>query len=351
MDYIEIEGYKSIKKLGIELKPVNILIGANGAGKSNFISFFEFLNQLYEQKLKGYVALNGGLERVLFGGRKKSKALASRISFNESVNEYSFKIEPGDDSFIFVEEGLWYEGDVKNIARYEEEAFLKYSKLPRADYIRDYLKNLMKYHFHDTGKNSPFNQLSHVENDTYFLYETGSNLAAILFDIRENNRLVYRRIIKTIQSIAPYFSDFFLEPNKEGYVRLQWRDLYNSTIYGANDLSDGTMRFIALATLFLQPSLPKTLIIDEPELGLHPNAISKLCGMIQSAVARGSQVILATQSTDLVSYFMPEDVVTVDQENGESIFSRLNEKELSLWLKDYSLGELWKRNIIHKGQP
>ena len=125
----------------------------------------------------------------------------------------------------------------------------------------------------------------------------------------------------------------------------------HSAIYGVNDLSDGTIRFIALAILFMQPSLPDTLIIDEPELGLHPNAIAKLAGMMKSAASRGTQVIVATQSSDLISYFSPEDVITVDMEDGASTFNRLSENDLSVWLEEYSLGDLWKRSIIAGGQP
>jgi predicted ATPase len=157
--------------------------------------------------------------------------------------------------------------------------------------------------------------------------------------------------VKTIQSIAPFFSDFFFKPNNEGLLRLQWKSKYSSTIYGVNDLSDGTIRFIALSVLFLQPNLPSSIIIDEPELGLHPYAIAKLSGMIQSVAGRNTQVILATQSADLVNYFNPEDIITVDQVEGESKFNRLNNETFKSWLVEYSLGDLWQKNIVSGGQP
>ena len=167
----------------------------------------------------------------------------------------------------------------------------------------------------------------------------------------QKNKLVYNRIVNTIQSIAPFFSDFYFQPNQEGYIRLQWQDKYSSTIYGVTDLSDGTIRFIALTTLFLQPNLPTSIIIDEPELGLHPFAISKLAGMMQSIAARGVQVIAATQSSDLINHFEPHDIITVDQIGGESVFNRLNADDLSAWLDEYSVGDLWQRNIVQGGQP
>jgi predicted ATPase len=351
MDYIEIEGYKSIRKAKVELRPINILIGANGAGKSNFISFFEFLNNLYERKLREYVGLNGGVDRMLFRGRKWTSRIYSRISFEGANNEYSFGINAGESEFVFTLEGLYFQGDRLDIADFQPEANIKNTSIYRANYTREYLQGFKTYHFHDTGKSSPFNKDSHIQNDIYFLYQKGGNLAAFLYSIREEHPKVYSRIVKMIQSIAPFFSDFFLQPNQNDFIRLQWTDKYSDSIYGVSDFSDGTIRFIALTTLFLQPNLPSTLIIDEPELGLHPNAIEKLAGMIQSAAAKGCQVIVSTQSTDLVSSFGPEDIITVDLVEGESKFSRLKSEELSNWLDEYALGDLWKRNVIAGGQP
>lgn len=357
MEKIQIKGYKSINSVSIDLKPINILIGANGAGKSNFISFFEFLNVLYERKLKEYVAINGGIEKFLHKGKNKNSGftmpqyLQAKITFKGSNNAYSFSLTPGINTFIFKNEKLWFKDNPWHKSSHSEEANVKFDNTIRAKYIREHLSNLRKYHFHDTGKNSPFNQSSHVQNDGYFLYETGQNLAAYLFNIQNNRPLVYKRIIRVIQSIAPYFSDFYFQPNEGGFLYLQWRDKYNSMIYGATDLSDGTIRFIALTTIFMQPNLPETIIIDEPELGLHPLAISKLAGMIQSVSQKGTQVIIATQSSDLVSYFTPDDILTVDMVNGESQFKRLIKDDLNIWMEDYSLGDLWKRSIISGGQP
>lgn len=354
MDNIEIRGYKSIKETKVTFRPINILIGSNGAGKSNFLSFFEFLNNLYERKLQEYISLRGGEDKMLHKGSKVTTTIFSKIKFGK--NAYSFEITRGETGFIFTSEGLWYDNNsnYKNpaeISDFKSEARVKTYDLPRAYYIREYLNSFKKYHFHDTGRNSPFNKTSHIENDIYFLYEKGENLAAFLFNIQNKDRVVYNRIITMIQSIAPFFSDFYFQPNEEGYIRLQWQDKYSSTVYGAADLSDGTIRFMALAALFLQPNLPSTIIIDEPELGLHPFAISKLAGMIQSVASKDVQVIAATQSADLINHFHAEDIIAVDQRDGESAFSRLQESELSEWIDEYSLGDLWQRNIIHKGQP
>jgi predicted ATPase len=353
MKRIKIKGYKSIKDLDLPLRPINILIGANGSGKSNFLSFFDFLKHIYNGNLQEFVALKG-IDTLLHKGVEVTNEIAAHLEFYKK-NAYSFTLKKGDTGLIFTKEGLWYDNhnheNPIDIASFSTESKLRFATITKADYIRTYITELAKYHFHDTGKNSPFNKESNIENDKFYLYETGSNLAAFLFDIKEKHKIVYNLIIKTIQSIAPYFLDFYLIPESNGTIKIRWQSKSSSTIYGVNDLSDGTIRFIALTVLFMQPSLPKTIIIDEPELGLHPTAIAKLAGLIQLAKGKGCQVIVATQSTDLISHFEPEDIVTVDQIKGESVFQRLSSDTLGEWLENYTIDDLWKRNIISSGQP
>ena len=351
MDYIEINGYKSIKNARIDLAPINILIGANGSGKSNFISFFDFLSKLYNRKLNEYIALRGGDDKILHKGKKNTDTISFKMEFANGVNGYSATLQSGTDGFVFLEENLIFEGDSRDISRAKSEANIMTSDNYRAKYVIKYLNGFRKYHFHDTGSSSPFSKPSNIENDIYYFYENGMNIAAFMYNILNNNKIVYNRIIKNIQSIAPYFSDFFFAPNSENNVKLQWTDKYSDVVFGASDLSDGTLRFIALSVLFLQPNLSDTIIIDEPELGLHPSAIAKLAGMIKSVSDRGCQVIIATQSTDLISHFLPEDIITVDQVDGQTRFNRLSSDNLHQWLEDYTIDDLWKRNIIAGGQP
>ncbi len=353
MQRIEIHGYKSIKHLSLELRNVNILIGSNGSGKSNFLSFFDLLKNIYKQNLRETVALKG-IEAFLFNGSEVTQAISAKLDF-QNTNAYSFELTKGENGFIFTKEDMWYDNpndiNPKSICTFDFESRLKDLIYSRAPYIQKYIKSIKKYYFHDTGENSPFSKESDIENDKFILYERGENLAAFLYNMKNNHKKYYDFIVFTIQSIAPYFSDFYFEP-ENGRVKIRWLSKHNSTIFGVNDLSDGTLRFIALATLFLQPELPGTLVIDEPELGLHPVALGKLAGLIQSVATKGFQVIVATQSTELISYFEPEDIVTVDLIDGASDFKRLDSESLNQWLEDYiSLGDLWKRNIISSGQP
>ncbi len=352
MDYIQISGYKSIKDETIYLKPINLFIGANGSGKSNFISFFDFLNKLYNRNLNEYIALAGGVNKFLHKGQKETDNISFKTEFDDGKNGYSANLKSGIESFVFTDERLIYKGDKGvDISNSDREARIKITDNYRAKYVIKYLNGYRKYHFHDTSDKSPFTTLSHIQNDIYYLYSNGSNLAAFLYQIKESDKIVYNRIIKTIQSIAPYFLDFELIPKDEAYIRLQWKDKYSDSVYGVTDLSDGTIRFIALTVLLLQPNLPDTIIIDEPELGLHPSAIAKLAGMIKSVSSKGCQVIIATQSTDLISHFSPDSIITVDQIDGCSKFNRLDTEQLQAWLEDYTIDDLWKRNIITTGQP
>ena len=355
MDSITIKGYKSFKDITVPLRKINILIGSNGAGKSNFLSLFELLGNAYDGFLARSVAQSGGVDKLLHQGRKVTDRITVKVF--EDRNSYWLDLMESDGTLIVENEQLGYSSypthwTYNNIANYKTETALKeYQGMTRGDYIKNYMSQIKKFHFHDTGRTSPFTGESNIVNDSYHLYSQGSNLAAFLYGIREKHPMVYKRIVKVIQSVAPFFHDFYLVPNESGGIRLQWKDKFSEVIYGPNDLSDGTVRFIALAVLFLQPNLPKVIVIDEPELGLHPVAIEKLAGLIKAAANRGTQVIAATQNAELISNFEPSDILTVDQRDGQSVIQRLDADELTQWLDDYTLGDLWKQRIMKGGQP
>ena len=354
MDNIRIFGYKSFKKLSLQLRPINLLVGANGAGKSNFLSLFEMLGNVYEKRLGAYVAQVGGVDKLLYQGRKVTERIKIDLGINKT--DYVLSLMESDGRLLIekehIEETLGNIKHTEELCSYKDESRLKeYVGTKSGDYLNEYISQIRKFHFHDTGRRSPFTADSHIVNDAYRMYEHGENLAAILYRIQREKPIAYRRIIRVVQSVAPYFSDFYFQPTEADMVRLQWQDKYSSMIYGPTDLSDGTIRFIALTVLFMQPWLPRVIIIDEPELGLHPVAIEKLSGLIKMAAQKGTQVIVATQSAELISNFEPEDVLTVNQNENGTTINRLNSDELAHWLEDYTLGDLWKQNIMKGGQP
>lgn len=349
LNRIIIDGYKSIRHLDLELKPINILIGSNGVGKTNFISFFKLINIIYEQRLHNYTMQNPA-ERLFHYGLKQTSELKGYLEFG--ANAYNVTLQPRDNGSLFIaKESSDYQGR-PNIMTNIEESNIKDSDVYRDSWLRAYLQSYKIYHFHDTGRGAPLRNSANI-NDNRFLQTDGSNLPAFLYILQQNHPQTFKRIEAAIRAVMPYFGNFTLAPSMldRSQIFLQWSDMENSDKYfDANDLSDGSIRFIALATLLLQPELPKIIIIDEPELGLHPSAIIRLAGMIKSVAERECQVIISTQSVDLINNFAPDDIITVDRKERQSSFSRLNGALLQHWLEDYSLGELWTKSIIN-GQP
>ena len=344
-----IDGYKSIQHTDVELRPINILIGSNGVGKTNFISFFKLINIIYEQHLHNYTMQNSA-ERLFHYGLKQTSELKGYLAFGD--NAYEVRLQARDNGSLFIaEERSYYQSSSFNVSNIDESQ-IKNSSTYRDRWLRDYLQSYKIFHFHDTSKGAPLRSSANI-NDNRYLKTDGSNLPDFLFMLQEKYPKTLRRIELTIRSVMPYFGNFSLAPSllDESQINLQWSDIENNEKYfDANDLSDGSIRFIALATLLLQPILPKVIIIDEPELGLHPTAIVKLAGMIKSVASRGCQIIVSTQSVNLINNFDAEDIITVDRKDKQSTFNRLNNDTLQHWLNDYSLGELWTKSIIN-GQP
>ncbi|WCL51476.1 AAA family ATPase [Leptospira sp. GIMC2001] len=353
LESIKIQGFKSIKELDIELRPINILIGSNGVGKSNFISFFNLVNNVYEGRLQEF-SLKSGVDNILHYGRKNSSEVTGHLKFGD--NGYSFNLKPSEEGTFFISEEKSYyypaQGRQSNSNINIKESRIKSSTTFRDKYLRNHLKSYKIYHFHDTSISAPMRSSANV-NDNRTLREDGGNLPAYLYYLQEKHPIVFKRIEKVIESVVPFFESFALSPTllNEEKILLEWIEKEHPEMYfNANHLSDGSLRFIALVTLLMQPSLPKVIIIDEPELGLHPMAIVKLSGLLKSAAAKDCQIIVSTQSVTLLNNFEAEDIITVDKENNQSVFRRLGSDDLGDWLNEYSIGDLWVKRVI-KGQP
>lgn len=361
LNRIIVEGFKSINSLNIEIKDLNVLIGANGAGKSNFIGLFKFLREIIETRLQVYTGVNGGANKVLHYGSKETKRLHIALDFNPNYYEFTL-IPTSTDSFIFEYEYCFYKTNTspdkfykENInnggteSKLETEAKKK-SWATVSTYVLDVLKDWRLYHFHDTSPDARVKKSGNILDSDY-LKGDASNLASFLYSMKNNNQKHYDRIVDTIQLIVPYFKDFVFRTNpvNSGSIFLEWQDKNSDMVFNANDLSDGSLRFICLATLLLQPILPSLILLDEPELGLHPSAITMLGALIKKASIR-SQVIISTQSVNLVNEFEPKDIIVVENKNGQSSFTRLDNENLDSWLENYSIGELWEQNVLG-GKP
>lgn len=358
LDKLKLTGFKTIRQLELDLNSLNILIGANGAGKSNLITLFRLLNQMVEGNFQLFVRQQGGADAWLHFGRKQTEQIHIELRFGK--NEYHVTWVPTlDDRLIFADETTVFHGDRNP----DYEAFLGMgnleSQLLRAgenrsvpSYVLKALKQWKVYHFHDTSESAPVKRIGDINDNAYLRGDAG-NLAAFLYRLQQHYPHSYQAIQETVGMVAPFFANFVLRPlpENENKIRLEWREHYSDQPFLAHYLSDGTLRFICLATLLLQPNpfLPSTILIDEPELGLHPYAINLLASLIQS-VSTKTQVIIATQSVGLINQFQPNDLLVVERLNGATSITRPTADQLAIWLEDYTLGALWEMNILG-GQP
>ncbi len=355
LDYISIKGFRSIWEIQkLKLRPINILIGANGSGKSNFVEVFSFLNAIRCGKLRNYTAQRGGADTILHFGSKVTPEIEIEISFNSQVNGYQILLGSTDiDELYIKDERCWfwrkqYPGQYYYwiLNAVNGEAGISQPGPRITSWVQSRLDRLRIYHFHDTSKQSPMKRLADV-NDNYFLRSDGSNLPAYLLLLREQNPSSYRLIRNTVRRVAPFLYDFQLAPlrRNQNKIRLEWMHKLSDQYFDVSSLSDGTLRFICLATLLLQPTQkrPSPIILDEPELGLHPYAITMLASMVKAAATK-TQIIISTQSPLLLDHFEPEDILVTELEDGATTLTRLQSSELEAWLEDYSLGQLWEKN-------
>jgi predicted ATPase len=364
VDYITIKGFKSIAFIEkLPLKAINVVIGPNGAGKSNFIDVFSFLHNVREGRLQEYVAKEGGAEKILHFGSKVTKEIEFHISFDNERNQYRLTLAPNSADELIISDETAYFWDK---SRYPEKPYMtpvanngkeaglsKPQKEKQVEaWVRNSLASWRVYHFEDTSDSSPMRKTSDIE-DNRFLRPDGSNLAAFLYYLKQKHETYYSLIRGAIQRVTPFFDDFNLEPRKLNIdtIQLQWRHKNSDKYFDASSLSDGTLRFIGLATLFLQPIeyRPSVILVDEPELGLHPYAITMLASLVNS-VSQETQVILSTQSPLILDQFKPEDVLVAERIEGSTHFTRLETDKLSSWLDEYSLGQLWEKNELG-GRP
>ena len=381
IDWVTIQGFRSVRNIErLKLGQTNALIGANGSGKSNFIQALELLQAISYLNLQHHIVLAGGAERILHFGAKETKRIVIEVSFScssgesnsvagQSTNRYKIELLHGEGDTLYVcseqmfssnqtETGLSSEQQDYSESRVSREselfAMATDTKPAAANWLQEHLNRWRLYHFHDTGPSSPLRKTNQI-HDNHELLSDGSNLAAFLYLLRAKHESSFRLIRSAVQLVAPFFKDFALEPEKlnANTLRFRWRAERSNASFPESALSDGSIRFIALATLLLQPKefLPPVVLLDEPELGLHPYAIAILASLIKQAAVE-TQIIFATQSSLLLDYQKPEDVLVAERVDGGTQITRCEDdkERLLKWLEDYSLGQLWLKNEIG-GRP
>ncbi|MBN2314142.1 MAG: AAA family ATPase [Sedimentisphaerales bacterium] len=334
---LTIKGYKSIRSLeDFELRNLNILIGPNGAGKSNFLEFFRILEEISkgEENLQRYVSYMGGADKLLYLGSKATPFAEVAIWTDNACTHFELKAtQVGKLEYLQMQTT-------------ETTGLDEAHRNARFDLLRERIyRNHKFYHFHDTSDLAAVKRPS-SKRDYEYLRPDASNLVAFLLRLKKKHPKDYAYIREVIQLAAPFFDDFWLrEEDDKDDILLEWRQKGSDYPFHPSQISDGTLRFICLATALLQPNPPSTILLDEPELGLHPYALALLAGLIQKATFK-AQVIISTQSASLIDHFKPEDIILVERKNDESVFSRPDTVKLKIWLEEYSLGDIWSRNIL-----
>ena len=366
LDAVTVRGFKTIKALeAFDMTPSRLtaLIGANGAGKSNFISFFRMLSWALSgpDKLPLHVGQQGGASALLHDGQETTQDIEAELSMSNEFgrNDYAFRLfYAANDTLVFAEEkyrflrsghsnlGCWVETGAGHTS---PKLLTQATSDQTARVIHGILNKFIVYQFHNTSYTARMRSKWNVD-DSRWLKEDAANIAPVLLRLKTDEPLYYQRIVAALRLLLPFFEDFELEPS-HNRVLLCWRERNSDRVFSVAQASDGMLRAIALVTLLLQPheDLPDVLILDEPELGLHPYAINVIGDLIRS-VAQTVQVIVATQSTLLIDCFEPHEIVVVERDGRASSFKRLEEEPLTEWLKEYSISELWEKNVVG-GRP
>jgi predicted ATPase len=372
LSHLKVAGFRSIRDLDIDLGDLTVLVGANGSGKSNFVGFFNLLSAMLYGNLQFYVQRKGGASSILHYGPKVTRSLDAALTFSgeNGISTYDFSLQfAAPDRLIFASEGLEFKrvGEAQPFSRVlragnTESNLHEFARASDAILsavacgVVKRLHGFRVYHFHDTSEVAEI-RLSQDLSDNNALLANGSNLAAFLYMLQQSYPAHFDRILTTVRLAVPYLRDFVLERDRlsPGRIQLRWRDRSPDHEFGAHQLSDGSLRAIALITALMQPEelLPALIAIDEPELGLHPSAIATVAQLIR-AVSRKRQVIVATQSSRLIAGFAPEEVVVVERDedergHGASTFKRLSDEALGAWREDYDLGQLYDMNVTGGG--
>jgi len=370
LDQLSIEGFRSIREATVEFRPLNVFIGANGAGKSNLIDFFRMLNYALSRGFQSsYMADRGPASHILHFGPKRTPVIEAELKFKAERGNNFYRLSLAhvrqDDTLLFTNEEVQYHpfghddpntpipvGPGGHRESGLSEPWVKDD--PTVRFVKRLIGSCRVYQFHDTGVSSYLRGKPFVDDNRY-LRADGGNLAAILLRLSKEKSDIYADVTRNLQAVLPWLDRFVLEPEGvEGkrVVPLRWRMTGRGDYdFVAGQLSDGSLRIIALVTLLLLPQdmLPRILIIDEPELGLHPAAENVIAGLIKHA-SRSSQIILSTQSSTFIDHFSPDDVIVTENENGESSFTRQSKEALKNWLERYTLSQIWSKNIIG-GRP
>lgn len=375
LDSLSVQGFKSFSSVSmtsVNFKPINLLIGANGSGKSSLLSLFSFVKALVSMPLDSVDISLGQASDFFFYGPKNTSSFSIQLHFQNQDMQLRYSFTCGANQtrkhLVFQEEKITWQSkssepkELTNSEIHQDAFFQTQREHPAVKALKACLSSIHAFHFRDTSIDAPFRQAAQLQ-DNQRLESNARNLAAVLYRMKTQpeTEKQYRFLRSVLQRVFRQFDDFILEPDlKNQQILLKWSEVGSDFPFSAHQVSDGTLRFMAMVTLLLQPQelLPRIIILDEPELGLHPTALTILAELLEQ-VSQYSQLIIATQSGDLLNHFSADDVIVIDRTqmvNGQYLsqyatrLSRKSESELIVWLEDYTLQELWEKNVLG-GKP
>lgn len=359
IERIRLREFKTFSDAEVELKSCNILIGGNGAGKSSLLGALKLLRSFCLRELQHYVLKSGGANDLLRRAIPATKLMTLDVNLFAATGKSQIQLyfERTDNDRLLTTVNIERfdldsipQGGARQLVTEDLEWSPCHSGV-NSELMIELLSGTRVFHFTETVVAAPASFECDLD-DNFELREDGGNLAAFLYLLEKRHPTSYRRITHSVGQVLSGFGGFVLQPSalNPNRIRLRWRMKGTDGNFGPHQLSDGTMRFILLATLLHQPPelLPKIVAIDEPELGLHPAALNLVASLIRVA-AHHCQVIVATQSAALVDEFEPDDVIVVHRHNDGSTLERLSSESLQEWLEEYSLGELWEKNVVGGG--
>ena len=374
IESIKIQGFRSLADVELtDLPNAAVLIGPNGSGKSNVFLFLEMLRQMLRYRRLGeFVARHGGADDQLFGGSAVTSTLSGELQLSASNGHYFHKfslpyVQP--DQFFVERESIDFvpsthpgpmgrltfnrdtESGLLDLYEVDESSNDVVNKelVQALNEIREFFGSLAFHQFHNTDFNSNIKKSWDI-TDSVRLRPDGGNLAAVLYRLEQEDTKRYDYICNLINRILPTFDRFDLEESY-GKVLLRWKAVGSDKTMGAHLTSDGSLRYFCLVTLLNLPEemLPSVILLDEPELGLHPSAVGLVGAMIKR-MSRHRQVIVATQSPLMLNEFDLGEVYVFDLKDGQTRVHRPDEEGLKNWVEEYSTGEIWLTNLIG-GRP
>ena len=360
LESLTVRGFLSIRDQTLNLARLNVLIGANGSGKSNLFQVFHLLRHIVSGRLQPYTGIKGGASRLLYQGTRPATALEIELTVRDDhrVGGYSLRLIPADDdTLVFDQETVTCHNTRESCTPVENPLGSGHteSRLEEADsrfsrWLQSELDRSLIHRFHNTGPTSRIRQPSSIANNQDLQHD-GGNLGAFLYFLERNHPRCFKRIERAVHHIAPFFERFVLQPARlnPDIIQLEWKEIHHDGLFSAAALPDGLLRFVCLTTVLNQPKPPPLLILDEPEPGLHPAAVVYWAELLRER-SQQCQILAATQSVNLINQLEPGDVWVVDRYDGESSFKHLAGESLEPWLESYAVGDLWEKNVIG-GRP